>query len=245
MKLLITFVKTGRMVYISHLDLARAFLRALRTAGLRPAYTQGYSPHPKMGFALPLSLGMHSLCEVLEVEVAVGGRLQAAPTGVLAALQAGLPEGVRVTGVFEKPAKYATSMASYVAAATYEIHCEGVAGAPEKMGAFFAEESVLVSKKRKPVLLDSRDKPENDNGMKEKDDVRDIRALMLSWRVVKDLRGRMLVEVTLAAGAGKLLNPQVFFDAFCAHAGLNAAALTPVFTRTAILDAEGGALPNG
>ncbi|MDR0518748.1 MAG: TIGR03936 family radical SAM-associated protein [Clostridiales Family XIII bacterium] len=69
MKLVVRFMKLGRMAFISHLDLQRALLRGLRSAGLAPAYSQGFNPHPKMSLALPLALGFESLCEWLEVEL--------------------------------------------------------------------------------------------------------------------------------------------------------------------------------
>ena len=39
MKYVATFTKTGRMIYTSHLDLVRVFLRALRMADMRPEYS--------------------------------------------------------------------------------------------------------------------------------------------------------------------------------------------------------------
>lgn len=70
MKYLVKFAKFGRMAYISHLDLQRLLLRALRMSGLKPAYSKGFSPHPKLSIALPLSLGFTSTCEYFEFELA-------------------------------------------------------------------------------------------------------------------------------------------------------------------------------
>ena len=60
----IWFKKMGMSRYVSHLDLMRAMTRAIRRANLPLWYTEGFNPHPYMTFALPLSLGMESLCEI-------------------------------------------------------------------------------------------------------------------------------------------------------------------------------------
>ena len=57
------FHKTGPIRYISHLDLMRTMTRAIRRSGIDLWYTEGFNPHPYMTFALPLSLGMQSVCE--------------------------------------------------------------------------------------------------------------------------------------------------------------------------------------
>lgn len=65
----IKFSKTGSLQYISHLDLQRLFGRAAVRAGIPLWYTQGFNPHPKMVFALPLPVGVQSLCEFLDVKI--------------------------------------------------------------------------------------------------------------------------------------------------------------------------------
>ena len=42
------FSKTGRLKYISHLDINRAMSRALKRAGIPLWYTEGFNPHPYM-----------------------------------------------------------------------------------------------------------------------------------------------------------------------------------------------------
>lgn len=65
----IKFSKTGSLQYISHLDLQRLFARAAVRAGIPLWYTQGFNPHPKMVFALPLPVGVQSVCEFLDVKI--------------------------------------------------------------------------------------------------------------------------------------------------------------------------------
>ena len=67
-KYILTFEKSGYIRYTSHLDMVRLFQRAIRRSGIILAYSQGFNPHPKMSFALPLSLGYTGKKELLEIE---------------------------------------------------------------------------------------------------------------------------------------------------------------------------------
>lgn len=53
----IAYEKRSPATALSHLDLVRHFPRILRRAGLRPAYSAGFNPRPRMVFAPPLPLG--------------------------------------------------------------------------------------------------------------------------------------------------------------------------------------------
>ncbi len=52
----VCFTKTGKLKYISHLDLQRAIHRMLIRSGLPIGYTEGFNPHPRLNIALPLSI---------------------------------------------------------------------------------------------------------------------------------------------------------------------------------------------
>lgn len=65
----IKFTKGEPVKYISHLDLQRAFQRALRRAEIDISYSQGFNPHPKLSFAMALSVGMTSEGEYLDIEM--------------------------------------------------------------------------------------------------------------------------------------------------------------------------------
>ena len=67
----IKFAKRGSLIFISHLDFAHSFTRALKRAELPIKYSEGFSPHPKQVFALPLSVGMvgeNELCDITLTE---------------------------------------------------------------------------------------------------------------------------------------------------------------------------------
>ena len=65
----IRFEKTGALQYISHLDLHRTFCRLFVRNGVPVWYSEGFTPHPRLVFATPLSVGAESVCEYLDVFV--------------------------------------------------------------------------------------------------------------------------------------------------------------------------------
>lgn len=86
------FSKRGRERFLSHLDLARLFTRALRRSGLPVRYSEGFTPRPALSFPLALGIGIESLDEIVEIELSEDLR----PEDVRDRLNAQLPEGVRL-----------------------------------------------------------------------------------------------------------------------------------------------------
>ena len=90
MRLRITFAKTQAMRYTGHLDLHKTWERTLRRAGLPLAYSQGFSPHPRINLASALPLGCTGEAEVIDVwleqelpvETVQEALLKAAPPGI-------------------------------------------------------------------------------------------------------------------------------------------------------------------
>lgn len=64
------FKRSTPLRLLSHLDQQRLFQRAFRRANIPIAYSQGFNPHPKMSFALAMSVGLTSDGEYGEVIVA-------------------------------------------------------------------------------------------------------------------------------------------------------------------------------
>lgn len=89
-KMNITFSKKGLMRYISHLDLMRLFMRALRRAQLPIKMTEGFSPHPKISIKRALKLGVESDNE----EATFTLREPVNPGDFKERLQSQLPEGI-------------------------------------------------------------------------------------------------------------------------------------------------------
>ncbi|MDQ1479625.1 MAG: hypothetical protein QOI44_486, partial [Actinomycetota bacterium] len=59
------YTKQGKVRWISHRDVARALERAFRITKLPLAFTEGFSPRPKVSFGLALSTGHESEAEYL------------------------------------------------------------------------------------------------------------------------------------------------------------------------------------
>ena len=96
------FTKTANAVWISHLDTMRLFQRAFKRSGFHLKHTQGFNPRPSVSIALPLSVGVESLCEILDFELEDEGlNCQ----DIMDRLNASLIDGIRVTAVYENAAK--------------------------------------------------------------------------------------------------------------------------------------------
>lgn len=91
----LNFSKTGRAIYISHLDINRMMTRAVRRAKLPMWYTEGFNPHPYLTFALPLSLGQSSDCEYMDIRI----EGDITDEEIMNRLNAVLPEGVKILSV--------------------------------------------------------------------------------------------------------------------------------------------------
>ena len=93
-KYVIRFSKEGYICYTSHLDIMRLFQRAFKKAGIKLQYSQGYNPHPRMGFAQPLSLGYSSDCELIEFET----EEEMAPEEIKKRMNETMGESLEITG---------------------------------------------------------------------------------------------------------------------------------------------------
>ena len=65
----VKFTKVEELQFISHLDLSRTMKTVMIRAGIPIHYTEGFNPHPKIVFALPLSVGAESVTEFMDFRV--------------------------------------------------------------------------------------------------------------------------------------------------------------------------------
>lgn len=65
----IQFTKVGSLQFISHLDLNRTMKTVMIRAGIPIKYSEGFNPHPKMVFSLPLSIGTESVSEFMDFKL--------------------------------------------------------------------------------------------------------------------------------------------------------------------------------
>lgn len=138
----IRFAKGDKMKYIGHLDLLRIFQSAIRRAKLPVAYSMGFNPHMRLSFALPLPVGMESICEYIEL-------LLDEPTDLMP-LDSQLPDGLRLLETFEIPAD-APKPAAAIVAADYRLTFPGIMGVTEKhlQNILDASEIIIMKKTKK------------------------------------------------------------------------------------------------
>src|SRR3954466_12463420 len=86
----IRFSKLGKIRFTSHRDVARMWERALRRAAVPVAYTEGFSPHPKLSFGLALSTGHESFGEYLDIDLAEPVDVESIPARLDPCLPIGL-----------------------------------------------------------------------------------------------------------------------------------------------------------
>lgn len=95
MKVRVRFKKLGMIKFISHLDMIRMFSRAFKRAGIPVKWSQGFNPNPLLSIAVPLSVGLESEDEVMDLELEDDYDL----TRLKPDLQKHLPQGIEIIQV--------------------------------------------------------------------------------------------------------------------------------------------------
>lgn len=147
----ITFSKTGPLVFISHLDLSHTFVRAFNRAGIKMRYSEGFNPHPKLVFALPLSVGMagtNELCDVGLKEDMDIDTFREKLTKVL-------PEHLEILDVSPVGAKFKN-----VVSADYTYTFDGTEETKEKINKHLSNEKITVVKRTKSGEKETDIKPQ-------------------------------------------------------------------------------------
>jgi len=118
-RLRLTFSRDERLKYISHLDLMRLWHRALRRAGIPLAYSQGFSPQPRLSLAAPLALGITSDSELMDIYL----ERRVSPHFLIKTVSEQLPPGIEVKEVVEVGLGW-PSLQSQVRHIEYEVRVE-------------------------------------------------------------------------------------------------------------------------
>ncbi|MBU7008750.1 TIGR03936 family radical SAM-associated protein [Phosphitispora fastidiosa] len=93
------FSKGDQVRFLSHLDIVKAFERAIRRAGIPIAFSEGFNPHPKMNFASALAVGVTSDREYIDIEL----RETMAAGEVMSGISGVLPAGIKISGAMVVP----------------------------------------------------------------------------------------------------------------------------------------------
>ena len=140
LRLRLKFSRGEKLKFLSHLDLMRLWERALRRAGLRPAYSEGFSPHPKISLAAPLPVGVTSSAEIMDVFI----DLQVAPSVFKQQVARQLPDGISIIDAISVSLQ-APSLQSRLRSAEYVVEVTDEAGEgsiKERIAALLAREQL-------------------------------------------------------------------------------------------------------
>ena len=91
-RLRVRFCRGEELKFISHLDIIRLWVRALRRARIPLEYTEGFSPHPRISLAVPLSVGVTADNELLDISISK----VVSPHWFVETVNRQLPEGMKV-----------------------------------------------------------------------------------------------------------------------------------------------------
>lgn len=187
----IRFAKTDRAKYISHLDINRVFQRAFARAEINLWFTEGFNPHPYMSFSLPLSLGVESLCE--NVDIRLNDDLS--DIELKDRLNSVLPEGIKVIDVYDD---FMDSSKIVYSDYVFKLEFKDNKAALDKLNSVLSSDEILALKKGKQgkrrVLKETN-----------------IKQFIVSYN--SSIRGEQIViNFRLLAGPEKNLNPSLLFD---------------------------------
>lgn len=185
------FSKTGQAKYISHLDTNRVFSRALARAKINLWYTQGFNPRPYMSFSLPLSLGVESYCENVDLRILD----DLTDEEIKERMNNALPLGIRIVDVYEDFMDcHDIVYSDYV----YKFEFKDNETALKKIVAVLESDEILAQKKakqgRRRILKET-----------------DIKQFIVKYNAsIRD--DNIVLNIRLLAGPDKNLNPTLLFD---------------------------------
>lgn len=187
----IRFSKQGRLKYISHLDINRAMSRAFKRARIPLWHTEGFNPHPYMSFSLPLSLGVESLCESVDIRL-VG---EISNEEIKNRMNAALPEDMKIVDVYDNFRDCGEiAYSDYV----FKLQFSDNKKALEDIKSVLDSEEILALKKGK-------------QGRRRVFKETDIKKFINKYNI--SLRDDVIIlNIRLLAGQEKNLNPSLLFD---------------------------------
>ncbi len=195
----ILFRKVGDLQYMSHLDLQRTMARVLVRAKIPMWYTQGFNPHAKVIFGLPLSVGTESECEFIDLRI----DRDIPPSAVKEQLNRELTPEMQILEAYEPTTKFQD-----IAWAKYEIHISSPAinaDMAEALRALYSTSPLNMIKKTK-------------SGEKEIGLIPMIGKLHVVYDPTRPQELR--VSAVLRAGSTEHLNPELLISAARDRLGL-------------------------
>lgn len=202
----VKFTKENEVKYISHLDLMRTFMRVIRRANIPIAYSGGYNPHPEMSFGAPLSLGVISMAEYVDIKLEQELDLE----DMIERLNLFLPMGIKVLGAAKLPDSFKSAMA-LITHAKYTIYVSvekaDLQYVKSKLVEFLNQESIIGKKRQ----------PKKNFAIKEFD----IKPMILEMALEGCEDDICTFTCLLLSGSQSNLNPEILIQAFVEYAGID------------------------
>jgi radical SAM-linked protein len=169
------FTKLGKLRFLGHRDLARCWERAIRKAELPIAYSEGFSPRPKMHFGLALPTGCESEAEYLDIDLREEPGADIDIDGLVPRLSVAMPAGIDVTAAL-RVADFADALQAVVSACTwrFEVVGESRDAIDGRLATMLATDDVQLTFERKgkqvtenvrPAILDAHITGETDDAV--------------------------------------------------------------------------------
>lgn len=193
MRYVIKFTKDSSIKFISHLDLMRTIQKVIRRAGLPIQYSKGFNPHMALSIAQPLSVGVYSDAEYMDIVLVE----ELNEDALIESLNSKTAQGIKFISAHkvinvEGEKKLPQSMALVDAARfTIKMLCENIDEVDEKMKVLMADEEWITIKKSK--------KGEKEVNLKSL--IKDMRY----W--IKD--DELILNVLVASGSREHLSPDL------------------------------------
>ena len=118
-RLRVRFCRGEEVKFISHLDIMRLWQRAFHRAGVALAYSEGFSPHPRISLAAPLPIGVTSEAELMDIF----DTRWVSPHFFTKAVSQQLPTGIEILQVYQI-ALNLPSLQSQIRYAEYSVEVE-------------------------------------------------------------------------------------------------------------------------
>ncbi|MBC8062963.1 MAG: DUF2344 domain-containing protein [Clostridiaceae bacterium] len=197
----IKFSKESDIKFVSHLDLAKTIQRIVKRSGLPIKYSKGFNPHMAISIGQPLSVGMYSVGEYLDIEFTE----QLEEEFIKDTLNSNLPSGIKIhEAVFVEERENVKNPPQAMAAveeAEYEIRIKYSENESLK-----EEVEALLAKEEWPIVKKSK------SGEKEvniKPMVKDFH-----YSIFEDV---LLIGATISCGSKENLSAQLLAELVNLH----------------------------
>ena len=202
----IFFEKSDKIKYISHLDLNRAFQRALKRAKLPVWHTEGFNPHLYLVFSNPLSVGYIGEREILDIRLNEDIPLEEVRNKLCSVL----PDGIIIKEIiYPKNKIQEIKYSSFSAKFSYDV-------SPEKILSVLDSDELITEKKSKKGITNVN-----------------IKDLIKKYEI-KNEGDEFIIDLIVDSSVNSSLNPRLIFGVINKELGINIDNIR--YTRKEFLD---------